>query len=77
MSESIDHPFQGVLRYAPLDVLTLERRVIKDAGGTPLSLAVTHLDQYDNGILREFNLPVEYASYGPMRTNVHDALLLK
>lgn len=73
---NIDHEFQGSLRYAPLDILTLERRIIKDAGGTKLDVAITHADQYDNGIAKRFNLPVCYKAFGPMRTNVHDAYLV-
>jgi adenylosuccinate synthase len=67
---NVPHPFQGALRYAPLDVLGLERRVIKDAGDVPINLAVTCLDQTGDAILKQFTVDVRYASYGPTREDV-------
>jgi adenylosuccinate synthase len=67
---NVPHEFQGTLRYAPLDVLALERAVIRDCGTTPLDLAVTCLDQTGDDILQRFTLPVAYRSYGPTRDSV-------
>jgi adenylosuccinate synthase len=67
---NIPHEFQGTLRYAPLDVLSMERAIIKDAGTVPLDLAVTCLDQAGDAILKEFTLPVAYRSYGASRADV-------
>jgi adenylosuccinate synthase len=39
------NPFQGELRFAPLDVSALRRRCAKDAGGQPHKLVLTHCDQ--------------------------------
>jgi adenylosuccinate synthase len=64
------HEFQGVLRYAPLDVLSMERAVIRDCGMVKCDLAVTCLDQAGDAILPRLTLPVAYASYGPTRDDV-------
>ena len=69
---NVPHEFQGTLRYAPLDVLALERRVIQDAGMLPFDLAVTCLDQNGDAVLSEFTLPVAHASYGPSRADVRE-----
>lgn len=71
---NVPHEYQGTLRYAPLDVLALEQRVIRDAKGVPLDIAVTCLDQTGDAILREFALPVRYASYGPTRADVQERM---
>lgn len=69
---NVPHPFQGVLRYAPLDVLALERRIIRDAGTVPFDVAVTCLDQTGDAILGQFTLPVAHRSYGPTRADVRE-----
>ncbi len=69
---NVDHEFQGRLRYAPLDVLALERRILHDVGGHSrhMDVAMTCLDQYDEGVVEKFSLPVAYKSYGPTRKDV-------
>jgi adenylosuccinate synthase len=42
-----DHPYQGPLRFAPLDNNAMIRRCIKDAEGVEMKLVYTHLDQLD------------------------------
>ena len=37
--------FQGELRFAPLDVDSLQARIRKDAGSNPFKLVLTHCDQ--------------------------------
>lgn len=64
---NIDHEFQGVLRYAPLNTQALEWRILMDAGPLDFSVAVTCMDQLTTVIP---NLPVRYHSYGPTRDNV-------
>lgn len=69
---NVQHEFQGRLRYAPLNVLEFERRVIGDVGDVPLDLAVSCLDQTGDAILSRFSLPVAYASYGPARNDIRE-----
>ncbi len=66
---NIDNEWQGPLRYAPLNILELERRVIKDSAGLrKIDLAVTCMDQF---LLKDkFVLPVGYTSYGPTRSHI-------
>lgn len=68
---NVPHEFQGTLRYAPLDVIELERRILADAS-VPFSVAVTCLDQFDCG--KKFRLPVSHVSYGPTREDVRKVL---
>ena len=42
---NLDHPYQGKLRFAPLDADSLLRRCNKDSQGEPFRLALTHCDQ--------------------------------
>lgn len=60
------NPFQGVLRFAPLDPASLRARCKADAGG-PFKLVLTHCDQLE--------APCEADLYcdGPCRTNVSTA----
>lgn len=39
------NPFQGKLRFAPLDSFALQERIAKDAGRNPYRLVLTHCDQ--------------------------------
>lgn len=61
---NLDHPYQGRLRFAPLDVAGLRERCSKDFGSDAYRLVLTHMDQ----------LPlVERAdlySYGPTHDDV-------
>jgi adenylosuccinate synthase len=59
---NVDHPWQGKLRFAPLDI-GLRSRCAVDAGGD-YKLVMTHCDQRE---------PIELAdlySYGPTRANI-------
>lgn len=56
------NPWQGGLRFAPLDG-GLRERIAKDAGG-PHKLVLTHCDQ------REAALWADYYSHGPTRSDV-------
>lgn len=42
---NIDHPYQGPLRFAPLDIDSLARRIKQDANGTEYRTVLTHCDQ--------------------------------
>jgi adenylosuccinate synthase len=59
---NIPHPWQGVIRFAPLDA-GLRDRCAKDCGGD-YKLVMTHCDQL------EPNQLAEIYSYGPTRANV-------
>lgn len=59
---NIRHPFQGELRFAPIDA-GLRERCAKDCGGD-YKLVLTHCDQL------EPNQLAELYSYGPTRANV-------
>lgn len=62
-STNVDHPFQGQLRFAPLDKGLMDR-CETDHGGNGYKLVLTHCDQLE---------PVMHAdlySYGPTRANV-------
>jgi adenylosuccinate synthase len=59
---NVPHPWQGDLRFAPLDA-GLRDRCAKDCGGN-YKLVLTHCDQF------EPNQLAELYSYGPTRANV-------
>ena len=59
-----EHPYQGKLRFAPLDWDSLVSRCIKDAGVGKFKIVLTHCDQLPPPTLAEADL---YA-YGPTRT---------
>lgn len=42
---NLDHPYQGRLRFAPLDENALVKRINSDCGNETLRLVVTHCDQ--------------------------------
>jgi hypothetical protein len=44
---NVEHPFQGKIRFAPLDVAALRERCAKDYGSTGYKLVLTHADQLD------------------------------
>lgn len=64
---NIDNPYQGPLRYAPLDVAQLEKRIAEDAGSVPFDLAITCADQ--QAIVCS---EAKYTSWGPTRRDVHE-----
>lgn len=68
---NITNHHQGPLRYAPLDIMMLQRRIRADAR-VPFDIAVTCLDQTGDHILHQFSPPVRYASYGPSRSDVRE-----
>ncbi len=74
---NVEHPYQGLLRFAPLDVKAMEKRINHDAKFIPeatKSIAVTCLDQVPNPIeIHErisdsFNIKV--VSRGPKSSDV-------
>ena len=67
---NIPHPYQGTLRFAPLDTRDLEKRIREDAKGTPYSLFFTHSDQmvWPSRMIA----PVTHISCGPTRNHVTD-----
>lgn len=60
---NLDHPWQGKLRFAPLDVPALLKRINLDFGSPPM-LALTHCDQLARPVVSAL------ASYGPTRRDV-------
>lgn len=60
------HPYQGYLRFAPLDLVEMLRRCCKDHGDNEFKLVATHCDQLPDHME---HAPVLY-SYGPTRKDV-------
>lgn len=56
--------FQGEIRFAPLNVTALKKRITKDAAGGPHKLIITHCDQLDAPC------NADLYSHGPTRTAV-------
>ena len=44
---NVDHPWQGTIRFAPLDTEELYQRCAKDFGSSEFKLVLTHCDQTD------------------------------
>lgn len=65
---NIDNEYQGALRYAPLNWISLLQRIASDAGPLGHDIAVTHLDEIDEVC----SAKVRYASYGPTRTDLKE-----
>jgi adenylosuccinate synthase len=61
---NLPHPWQGRLRFAPLDYTQLMRRCGADADGTTYRTAFTHCDQLAP------KSTADLYSYGPTRANV-------
>lgn len=71
-STNLPHDFQGVMRYGPLDVQAMERRIAKDLlpfmdRVKTYNAAVTWCDQLPVPML---DSPIRYASYGPTHQDV-------
>lgn len=71
---NVPNPHQGTLRYAKLDEKSLEERILRDFApareyGAKLSLAVTHVNEYDYRFSSRFkeNFDSIYFSDGEMR----------
>lgn len=71
---NVPNPYQGTLRYAKLDEKSLEERILRDFApareyGAKLSLAVTHVNEYDYRFSSRFkeNFDSIYFSDGEMR----------
>jgi adenylosuccinate synthase len=60
-----DNPYQGKLRFAPLDPRGLITRIKKDGEGANVKLVLTHCDQ-----LEAPDLKADLSSYGPTRSDV-------
>ena len=78
---NVPNPHQGTLRYAKLDEKSLEERILSDFApareyGAKLSLAVTHVNEYDYGFSRRFkeNFDSIYFSDGEMRELVRKSI---
>lgn len=59
------NPYQGALRFAPLDVAALRRRIAADAASCPFKVVATHRDQLE---LDDFES--DLSSFGPTRVDV-------
>lgn len=42
---NLEHPYQGTLRFAPMDMAALRNRCAKDFGSEAYNLVLTHMDQ--------------------------------
>jgi adenylosuccinate synthase len=60
------HPWQGELRFAPLDQDALMKRCAADAGGKAFGVVMTHCDQ----LAPPEKLLSVYEAHGPTRTDV-------
>jgi len=60
-----ENPYQGRIRFAPLDHKALLDRVFKDAAGHEVRLVVTHQDQ-----LERPDIVADLVSHGPTRDDV-------
>lgn len=60
---NLPNPFQGTLRFAPLDN-RLKERCAQDAGNNPWKLVMTHCDQLPS------SLEADFYSHGPLRTDI-------
>lgn len=61
---NLDNQFQGPLRFAPLEHLSLLRRIKDDAKRRPYKLVMTHCDQVPP------NCDVDWYSFGPCRNDL-------
>ncbi|OGJ70782.1 hypothetical protein A2198_02560 [Candidatus Peribacteria bacterium RIFOXYA1_FULL_56_14] len=61
---NVDHPYQGVIRFAPLDANKLKARIAADCKGAPHKLVLTHCDQMNAPCAADL-----YAT-GPTRSDV-------
>jgi adenylosuccinate synthase len=62
---NVDHPYQGGLRFAPLDHDALMARCQKDFGGSNVKLVLTHADQCDT-----YAHIGDLTSFGPARQDM-------
>lgn len=58
------HPYQGQLRFAPLDMDAMQARCRDDNSGQPFRLVLTHCDQHD------LTASAALRSFGPRRLDV-------
>lgn len=65
---NLDHPYQGRLRFAPLDYLAMRSRCERDAKGTLLRLVLTHADQLEEVLFA--GPAADLASFGPTAEDV-------
>jgi adenylosuccinate synthase len=65
---NVDHPFQGKLRFAPLDSFEMMKRISKDYGGKGCKLVLTHCDQ-----LVPEGIGADLYSYGSTRNDIQTA----
>jgi adenylosuccinate synthase len=78
---NIPNQFQGSLRFAPLNMQTLQRNIEIDLLRAKLldptitaDIAMTCLDQTPMANPETLSLPVKYVSHGPKRTDVDSAI---
>ncbi len=69
---NLPHPWQGSLRFAPLDSKALMERCAKDAAGNSFGIAMTHLDQHP----APDDLVLSYQSDGPNRNDVRPGAVM-
>jgi adenylosuccinate synthase len=61
---NVDHPYQGSIRFAPLESLSLKSRCAADNGGKPYKLVITHCDQ------ELASCAADFYSHGPTREDI-------
>lgn len=64
---NLEHPYQGALRFAKIDPVSLVARLAKESApvGGKYKLVLTHCDQHEPA-----GLPADLYSYGPTRVDV-------
>lgn len=62
---NVHHAYQGTLRFAPLDEVSLRKRIAQDAGNAKVKLVMTHRDQLERADIKS-----DLSSYGPTREDV-------
>jgi adenylosuccinate synthase len=67
---NVENPWQGELRFAPLDPKALMKRILKDAKGIRARLVFTHCDQWRPGEDPQADL----YSYGPTRADIEERM---
>lgn len=80
-STNVPNQFQGTLRFAPLNLETLQRSIKYDLlraqtaqNHISAEIAMTCLDQVPMPGVRELFLPVNYVCYGPTRSAINPAI---
>lgn len=67
---NLEHPWQGKIRFAPLNLVELSHRCRRDADDLTVKLALTHCDQEEVPVTVLAPHQIALLSYGPTRDDV-------